>query len=979
MKAEDFLRLYLYNTQTDVWEEYSDGIINVDIKRGAQEYKGPFTMPDVGQMIITTRNLDLDPYQNPLVKYNNRVRITARGSNPINSSTIFNGFIEGINVEYRPKTEDSIVTITAVDLIGQLNKHVLSDAFIAQQENWTTKELLDAMQYSEEFNYITGFFQYIADRPEYATGPIAANTTAWDALTVRAKTDLGYLLTNRQSTNFRYTSCDKDSPINPYNLSGYSLSIPFGSFKSDGTGNSYKTISISDGFERVVNDLTVKGLSTTARATNDNAVNEWRRTQANVTVSTNDIEDMQAIANEVLQEMSEPIREIFSITFDGLKYPDLARFADWPFTINIVHEINESLVIDRKYSIIGVNHKISFDTWDVTLQLRNVAYQDTSIGNPIISVSPSSGTTLTDFNLSYLVSDPSLIVSQSWDLDDGFTSSSATPTVNYVLNGTKTIILTLTTIYGYTITSSILLEVAGAAPQGSISYTRDGRGLYSFNFVGEAATSYLWNFGNGKSATGRTPTTFYDTSGSVTVSCAATNSFGTTTVTTTFGATQSESLPIRYIKFKIKGATEAIEDIYALGDTGNLSTSSDYLSIKRIDLNRGYVGTKVSDVDIINYTEYTNFMTPRRDTRVNYTRSTRIVESEIASSWFQGNNTTFWIASYKNATPTYASAGGHVGLEFTVDMKQEYLDITSIQITGMSFVTNKRYDIEVSRDGNNWYRGGFINKSFGDNTYFNINVADTVVGETYPLQRNLTQATQEMTEYRDIRYMKFEFDSKSGPLVNGYPPAWWIKNLFPITGDYTWYQGGTVPWFPARNVFTYLGPLLTDSNTGAYAELAQEGTNGGIYPQEGTANPTEGQSLSYLLTIRLNAPAALPRLNDGNILDGYYWPTGITGNGERTIVYDLGEVKKNVTGFAFQGIGFLRTALAPWNITVHTSENGYEWDELGVYNMIPEANIGIYGQGTNANVVKTANNRPIKTSDSASTMSNTAVAGLLYN
>jgi hypothetical protein len=974
MKAEDFLRLYLYNTETDIWEEYTEGIINVDIKRGAQEYQGPFTMPDVGQMIITTRNLNLDPYQNTLVKYNNRIRITARGSNPINSSTIFSGFIEGINVDYRPKTEDSIVTITAVDLIGQLNKHVLSDAFIAQQENWTTKELLDAMQYSEEFDYVSGFFQYIADRPEYATGPISANTTAWDALTVRAKTDLGYLLTNRQSTNFRYTACDKDSPINPYNLSGYNLSSQFGSFKSDGTGNSYKSIKISDGFERVVNDLTVKGLSTTARATNNNAINEWRRTQANVTVSTNDIEDMQAIANEVLQEMSEPIREIFSITFDGLKYPDLARFADWPFSVNIIHEINESLVIDRKYAIIGVNHAISYDTWDVTLQLRNVAYQDTSIGNPIISVSPSSGNTFTDFNLSYSVSDPTLIVSQEWDLDDGFTSSSATPTVNYLVNGTKTIILTLTTIYGYTITSSILLEVAGAAPQGSISYSRDGRGVYTFNFVGEAASSYLWNFGNGKSATGRTPTTFYDLSGSVTVSCAATNSFGTTTVTTTFSATQSESFPIRYIKFKIKGAIEGIEDIYTLGDEGSLSTSQDYLSIKRIDINRAFVGKKVSDVDIINYHEYTNFLTPRRDTRVNYTRSTRAIEQELVSSWFQGNDTTFWVASYKQATPTYASAGGHVGLEFTVDMKQEYLDITSIQITGMSSVTDKRYDIEVSRDGNDWKRAGFINKSFNDTTYYQINVPETVVGETYPLGRSLTDATPEMTQYRRIRYMRFKFNAPSGPQINGFNPFWILKNLFPITGNYNWYQGGTVPWFPARNVFTYLGPSLTDSNTGAYVELAQDGTLGGIWPQSGTAIPTEGMSLARANEIRLSAPVATPALNDGTITEGYYWPTGITGHGERTFVYDLGELKDNVTGFVVQTL-FMRNTLN-WNITVHTSENGYEWDELGVYPIVDIPNQ--WYKETLARVIRTSDYRPIKTSDDATTMVS-ETRNLIYN
>ncbi len=299
------------------------------------------------------------------------------------------------------------------------------------------QELFSAIDIEDEFSWMDGIPRYIADRPTYAVGAIASNTTAWDALTIRAKTDLGFLNARRATNHISYISCDKDSPNNPYNILGFNLSTTFGAFKSDGTGNSYKSIQISDGFERVVNDLTVQGFQTTVRSTNDNAISKWRRTQANVNVSTNDVEDMQAIANEVLQEMSEPIREIFSITFDGTKYPNIGRLADMANCIDIVHEINENLTIDRTYSIIGVNHKIDYNTWDVTLQLRNIAYQDTSIDNPIISVSPASGTTATNFSFSYTISDPSVIVSQSWDLDEGFTSTSATPTANYANGGTK--------------------------------------------------------------------------------------------------------------------------------------------------------------------------------------------------------------------------------------------------------------------------------------------------------------------------------------------------------------------------------------------------------------------------------------------------------------------------------------------------------------------------------------------------------------
>ena len=250
IRPNEAFQLYIYNTATSAWIEYSDGILDVDIKRGAQEYKGPFTQSDVGQMIVRTRSMEVDPYQNELVKYNNQIRITAKnnlvfeGSPIIVTSTIFTGFIEGINVEYRPKTEDSIVTITVIDVIGQLYKHVLSENFINLEESWTMQDLLGAIDTQEEFSWLNGVPRFIVDNPEYAVGAIASNTTAWDALTIRAKTDLGFLSARRGTNHISYISCDKDSPNNPYNIDGFNISRQFygEAFKSDGTGASYKSI-----------------------------------------------------------------------------------------------------------------------------------------------------------------------------------------------------------------------------------------------------------------------------------------------------------------------------------------------------------------------------------------------------------------------------------------------------------------------------------------------------------------------------------------------------------------------------------------------------------------------------------------------------------------------------------------------------------------------------------------------------------------
>ena len=970
MRPTEIFNLYIFNTDTGGWVEYTDGLISVDITRGAAEYKGPFTQSDVGQMQITTRNMDLDPYQNPLVKYNNKVRIVAKSIDEntlhVHSSTIFCGYIEGTNIEYRPKTEDSIITITVIDIIGQLYKHVLSEEFIALEESWTTQELLNATVYNEEFDWMGGSLSYVVDRTPYAVGAIDSNTTAWDAMTIRAKTDLGFLSTKRQSYTLNYVSCYKDSPINPYNQ--YNLSNYYGQFKSDGTGLSYKSIKLSDGFERVVNDLTVEGFSTNVRSTNDNSVNLWKKTQANVNVSTNDVEDMQTIANEVLQEMSEPVREIYSITFDGAKYNDIAGDGDIGDSVEIIHEVNESLTIDRKYQIVGISHKISYDEWLVTYQLRNVAYQDSSIDSPIISVSPASGTTATDFILSYTITNHALIVSQSWDLDEGFTSTDLAPTVNYVGSGTKTVTLTLLTIYGYTITSSIQVEVAGALPAGIINHSVSAANLYTFSWSGDPATTYYWQFGNGKSSNEANPTTYYDTAAGITVSLSITNIYGTTVVTKNINVVASTNIPVRYVKFKVKNVFRCAEEIWDLTvptpgfepDENRFSPVSKYFPVmRRLDIVSTSAG-RFNTATMVKFTEYTNFITTSKWSSTNYARSPRLNEQDFLTNLLSpatdytnyNSGIPMFLMSYNYGSPSYANNSVHVGLEFTIDLGAEYLDIEEITLVhnNLGIGANMgRYEIEVSQDNVLFKDAGVIYDST-PNYYEPVTASGT-----WPVPRTAVTSTDDMTQYKKIRYIKIRTSD-----VEVNMQSWYIKDLFPITGSYQFavYTGGGTPtWSPPKNALTYLGPQLTNSNTGATASLQVEGTNGPI--------------TSSYPSARIYAPALTPGLNDGGNND-YEWEesygTGTTYTGEKTFIYDLGEVKTNISGFRLNSNGSMTNS--NFSLRIHTSEDGVTWTLLG--NFVVGASPAGSGR-----TIRTPDNsstrgigmvRPIRNSDSATNM-----------
>ena len=143
MKVEQIIQFWVYDGTT--WIDYSDGLINCNIIRGCQSYIGPTTQPDVGQLTVTSRNINLDPYENDGIRYNKLVRVTANGER------IFTGKIDGVNVEYRPLGEDPVITLTAIDIIGSMQKHILSEDFVqANPSAWTTFYLLQLLDFGDE-------------------------------------------------------------------------------------------------------------------------------------------------------------------------------------------------------------------------------------------------------------------------------------------------------------------------------------------------------------------------------------------------------------------------------------------------------------------------------------------------------------------------------------------------------------------------------------------------------------------------------------------------------------------------------------------------------------------------------------------------------------------------------------------------------------------------------------------------------------
>lgn len=440
----------VYNSELEQWENITSGILSIDTTTGSDSFQGFWDQADTGQFVITSRGTTADPQLHNYIKSNALVNIK------VNENTIFAGFITDVNVKYN-KNDKQTVTINGTDLIGYLNRLVVTQEFIDTEITPTyptglvpVDYLLEVCTYALAPEIKSFFYIAYTSKEDFVQLTSPSSSPAILPTPVKVKVEPGKTLyeliaTGMSSGLMRYECVDaRQYYFMPYFKYDYSFFTPFwddwyaGSFMYFAKTNeedpwqadiydfsteiTYKNINLSNGLDKMINQVTVNN---TDPATQNNLIIDTVSDDASVTtygparldgfttftttsnpflLPTSTIAGQAAVyQDEIIQYQSQPSTTIDYISIDMNKYYDSIYAPSNGSRIFVQHKLNNDEYITGYFVVSGVKNRITPTDWICELILRkseHEIYRQNRPKTPTITLSATSGDTNDTFTAS---------------------------------------------------------------------------------------------------------------------------------------------------------------------------------------------------------------------------------------------------------------------------------------------------------------------------------------------------------------------------------------------------------------------------------------------------------------------------------------------------------------------------------------------------------------------------------------------------
>ncbi len=467
MKAKELIQVDVWDPTVGTygdWQDITNGILSIETVQGADTFQGFWEQADTGQFTIVSRGSLADPNINPKIKSNALIWIHTKplenAENQIKN--IFFGFITNVDVDYT-KGEKQIVTINGTDLVGQLNRLLITQEFIDTEITPTYPNNVVPVDYLLAYGTyvlspeISNFFMLIyaslgyaiagggldlnfgLDVPPAPLVKVEAGKTLYELVSSGFSSGLITYSVKDGGTVFYFTPYIK---YDPAYYTGDEVFVTFYNFKTnmsdlwqgpDYAGGedpeydmTFKSIRMNNGINKIINQVSVTNTNpiTDEMIIIDPLVNQqatldygpaklegattFSTTQNSFWLPTSTVAAQAAEYQDVVLEyQSTPKSNIEAITVDSIYTTTKAlnQFADIQIgdDMHIQHKIDDNNYIYGDYTVSGIRNSINESDWTTEYIVRDndfKFYQSKAPKIPQIAVNSLSGTTATTFNAS---------------------------------------------------------------------------------------------------------------------------------------------------------------------------------------------------------------------------------------------------------------------------------------------------------------------------------------------------------------------------------------------------------------------------------------------------------------------------------------------------------------------------------------------------------------------------------------------------
>lgn len=412
-------------------EDITPGIINVNIVEGNDVYEAPYQQIDTGQFTIVSRNPELDPKVNDILRYNSRIEFhDTRGGE------FFRGYVTSIDVQYQ-RNDNPIITISGTDIFGVLQRIVVDELLynniiaLSDGPSWngaTFEEFCSSGGSMDGFieSYLQtdlgvsgnplpypGFYFYIDSTSSIGTNQMPASgrlgysparyipqvgETLLDVMNRYCTTNFSRLYTRTPDYGFGFINV---FPFVKYD-GGYwtpqqdplTAAVPYDFSSIPADNKPYQSILVDNGYNRIINQIDISNQYQTfiggeVQTESQNlgpyilteSAEDYAVTKASVSTLFPDnhpstLEEMGVeFAQSVFQIVGTPSDEIQRITFDNARFEDVQNETTYSgYLINdfvrIRHQVSPTEMINRVYDIAGITHNISLDEWEMGFSFK---------------------------------------------------------------------------------------------------------------------------------------------------------------------------------------------------------------------------------------------------------------------------------------------------------------------------------------------------------------------------------------------------------------------------------------------------------------------------------------------------------------------------------------------------------------------------------------------------------------------------------